>query len=90
MLAACSGTVTQVVADDLMGTSVTIAHDGGYETTYANLQSVPTVGEGQHVSAGEVIGAVGATSLAEFAGEPHLHFSVTKDGVPCDPAEFLN
>ncbi len=90
VLAACSGTVTQVVADDLMGTSVTIAHDGGYETTYANLQSVPTVGEGQHVSAGEVIGAVGATSLAEFAGEPHLHFSVTKDGVPCDPAEFLN
>ena len=90
VLAACSGTVTQVVADDLMGTSVTIAHDGGYETTYANLQSVPTVGEGQYVSAGEVIGAVGATSLAEFASAPHLHFSVAKDGVPCDPAEFLN
>ncbi len=90
VIAACSGTVTQVVADDLMGTCVTIAHDGGYETTYANLQSVPTVGEGQYVSAGEVIGAVGATSLAEFASAPHLHFSVTKDGVPCDPAEFLN
>ena len=90
VLAACSGTVTQVIADDLMGTCVTIAHDGGYETTYANLQSVPTVGEGQYVSAGEVIGAVGSTSLAEFASAPHLHFSVTKDGVPCDPAEFLN
>ena len=90
VLAACSGTVTKIIADDLMGTSVTIAHDGGYETTYANLQSVPTVGEGQYVSAGEVIGAVGNTSLAEFASEPHLHFSVTKDGVPCDPAEFLN
>lgn len=90
VLAACSGTVTQVIADDLMGTSVTITHDGGYETTYANLQSIPTVGEGQYVSAGEVIGAVGATSLAEFASEPHLHFSVTKDGLPCDPAEFLN
>ena len=90
VLAACSGTVTSVTQDDLMGTSVTIAHDGGYATTYANLQSVPTVGEGQYVSAGEVIGAVGNTSLAEFAAAPHLHFSVAKDGIPCDPAEFLN
>ena len=90
VLAACSGTVTQVIDDDLMGTSVTIAHDGGYETVYSNLQSVPTVSEGQLVSAGEVIGSVGCTSIAEFAVPAHLHFAVTKDGVPCDPKEFLN
>ena len=90
VLAACSGTVTQVIDDDLMGTSVTIAHDGGYETVYSNLQSVPTVSEGQGVSAGEVIGSVGCTSIAEFAVPAHLHFAVTKDGVPCDPKEFLN
>ncbi len=90
VLAACSGTVTQVIDDDLMGTSVTIAHDGGYETVYSNLQSVPTVSEGQEVSAGEVIGSVGCTSIAEFAVPAHLHFAVTKDGVPCDPKEFLN
>ena len=89
VLAACSGTVTQVIDDDLMGTSVTIAHDGGYETVYSNLQSVPAVSEGQHVSAGEVIGAVGCTSIAEFAIPAHLHFGVTKDGVPCDPETFL-
>ncbi len=90
VLAACSGMVTQVIDDDLMGTSVTIAHDGGYETVYSNLQSVPTVSEGQEVSAGEVIGSVGCTSIAEFAVPAHLHFAVTKDGVPCDPKEFLN
>ena len=90
VLAACSGTVTQVIDDDLMGTSVTIAHDGGYETVYSNLQSVPTVSEGQEVSAGEVIGSVGCTSIAEFAVPAHLHFAVTKDGVPCDPKKFLN
>lgn len=90
VLAACNGTVTQVIDDDLMGTSVTIAHDGGYETVYSNLQSVPTVSEGQEVSAGEVIGSVGCTSIAEFAVPAHLHFAVTKDGVPCDPKEFLN
>ena len=89
VLAACSGTVTQVIDDDLMGTSVTIAHDDGYETIYSNLQSVPTVSEGQQVSAGEVIGSVGCTSIAEFAVPAHLHFGVTKDGVPCDPETFL-
>ena len=89
VLAACSGTVTQVIDDDLMGTSVTIAHDDGYETIYSNLQSVPTVSEGQEVSAGEVIGSVGCTSIAEFAVPAHLHFGVTKDGVPCDPETFL-
>ena len=90
VLAACSGTVTQVIDDDLMGTSVTIAHDDGYETIYSNLQSVPTVSEGQQVSAGEVIGSVGCTSIAEFAIPAHLHFGVTQNGVPCDPQEFLD
>lgn len=72
-----------------MGTTVVIAHDGGYETTYSNLQSVPTVAPEQYVSAGQVIGAVGATSLAEASMSPHLHFSVTKDGEIIDPQEFL-
>ena len=90
VLAACSGTVTAIENDDLLGTCVKIMHDGGYESTYANLQSIPTVGEGQYVSAGQVIGSVGATSLSESSSRPHLHFSVTKDGTPMDPNDFLN
>ena len=89
VLAACSGTVTSVEEDDLLGTCVTITHDGGYESTYANLQSVPTVGEGQYVSAGQVIGSVGTTSLIEAGSAPHLHFAVKKDGASIDPKEFL-
>ena len=89
VLAASSVTVLSVADDDLMGTTVVIAHDGGYETTYSNLQSVPTVAPEQYVSAGQVIGAVGTTSLAEASMSPHLHFSVTKDGEIIDPQEFL-
>ena len=84
VLAASSGTVLSVADDDLMGTTVVIAHDGGYETTYSNLQSVPTVAPEQYVSAGQVIGAVGTTSLAEASMSPHLHFSVSKDGKVID------
>ena len=89
VLAACSGTVLSVADDDLMGTTVVLDHGDGCETTYANLQSEPTVAPGQYVSAGQVIGRVGETSLAEASLAPHLHFSVTKDGVAVDPQKFL-
>ena len=89
VLAACSGTVLAVEDDPMMGTTVTIGHDGGYQTTYASLQSSPTVREGDHVSAGQIIGAVGNTSLIEGASGPHLHFSVSKDGDLVDPEEYL-
>ena len=89
VLAACSGTVLSVADDDLMGTTVIIDHGSGYETVYSNLQSVPTVAPEQYVSAGQVIGSVGETALAESATAPHLHFAVTKDGKAIDPSDFL-
>lgn len=89
VLSASSGTVSSVTDDPLMGTTVTIRHDGGYETTYANLQARPNVEAGETVSAGQIIGAVGRTAAAESAQGPHLHFSVTKDGEPVDPNEYL-
>lgn len=90
VLAACSGTVLAVENDPMMGTTVTIDHDGGYQTTYANLQAQPTVKAGDAVSAGQIIGAVGTTAKAESGQSPHLHFAVTKDGDAVDPEEFLN
>lgn len=90
VLAACSGTVAAVTEDALMGTTVTIDHDGGYQTTYANLQAGPAVAAGDSVSAGQIIGAVGDTAAAEAAQSPHLHFSVTRDGDAVDPDVFLN
>lgn len=89
VLAAASGTVAAVTEDVMLGTTVVIDHDNGYQTTYANLQSAPTVLAGDSVSAGTVIGAVGSTAAAESAREPHLHFAVTKDGDAVDPNEFL-
>lgn len=89
VLAACAGTVTDVTEDPLLGTMVCLEHDGGYRTTYANLQTRPNVETGDTVSAGQIIGAVGSTAAAE-GGAPHLHFAVTRDGKAVDPDEFLN
>ncbi len=90
VLAACAGTVLSVEDDPLMGTTITIDHAGGYQTTYANLQAKPPVLAGDEVSAGQIIGAVGETAEAECMQAPHLHFSVAKDGTKIDPEAFLN
>ena len=90
VLAASAGTVASVENDPLMGTTVVIDHPGGCTTTYSNLQDTPTVLPGDLVTAGQIIGAVGVTAAAEAAQSPHLHFSVSQDGEPVNPDEFLN
>lgn len=84
-----SGTVVDVRADDLYGTSVVIDHGNGLICTYANLEQVPTVYIGDSVQAGDVIGSVGDTSLCETAQKSHLHFSAKRDGITISPLDFL-
>ena len=88
VLAACGGTVQAVTEDPLLGTTVVLAHDDGYQTTYANLQPHPDVAAGEEVSAGQIIGAVGSTAAAE-SDMPHLHFAVSRDGKAVNPGTFM-
>ena len=39
---------------------------------------------------GQAIGTVGETALIETTMGPHVHFSVTYQDLPMDPAEFLS
>ena len=85
---AAGGTIQSVTKDELMGTTVTIAHSGGYVTYYSSLRSDPPISEGQQVFAGDIIGYVG-TAAAESDMGPHLHFAVSKDGTLIDPQEYV-
>lgn len=85
VLAAADGKVSRVFADDLMGTTVVIDHENGMVSAYANLQTVPTVAEGDVVYTGSVIGAVGSTAIAESGRPSHLHFEMYEDGIAVDP-----
>ena len=71
------------------GMCVTILHADGVRSIYSNLAAIPTVYEGDNVMTGEVIGSVGATAPGETKDDPHLCFSMTKDGVSVDPNEYL-
>ena len=87
--AAADGEVYTVYNDDRMGTTVVIRHPLGYTTKYASLSEEVAVSAGETVTVGQTIGTVGHTALMESALGDHLHFSVTKDDAPMDPAEFL-
>ena len=87
--AAADGEVYTVYDDDAMGMTVVIRHAGGYTTRYASLAEEVTVEPGDTVTAGQTIGAVGNTALMESALGDHIHFSVTCDSEPVDPAKFL-
>ena len=84
-----AGTVQRVYMDDLLGQTVTVEHTTGRVSMYANLEESVLVEEGQKVNAGDVLGKVGATSVAECADAPHLHFSFYIDGAPVDPMKHV-
>ena len=89
VMAAADGQVTAVYEDETMGYTVELRHIGGYTTRYASLQETPCVMEGDTVTMGQTIGYAGSTALVETTMGSHVHFSVTCQNHPMDPAEFL-
>ena len=87
--AAADGVVESIREDDALGYTVVIRHDGGYTTQYSSLSQELSVKSGEAVAMGQVIGCVGSSALLETTLGPHVHFSVTSQGKPMDPAEFL-
>ena len=89
VMAAADGEVYTVYEDDTLGHTVVIRHNGGYTTCYASLSETILVKPGDVVTLGQAIGYVGATALVETVLGPHVHFSVTYQDAPMDPAEFF-
>lgn len=86
VVAAASGQVVLAVWSEwAYGNHVIIDHGNGLQTVYAHLSDISVV-EGQYVSQGDVVGAIGNTG---YSTGPHLHFEVRLYGVPVDPLDYL-
>jgi murein DD-endopeptidase MepM/ murein hydrolase activator NlpD len=70
----------------LLGNVVVVDHGSGYRSVYAHL-SGRSVGEGAFVAKGDPVGTVGDTGRTTG---PHLHYEVRVNGLPVNPARFLN
>ena len=89
VVAVADGTVLEVFYDKLNGITVTLQHEDGCLSRYANLTSLETVQQGQVIAQGEIVGQVGETALFEMEDPPHLHFELESDGKSIDPMEKL-
>ena len=87
--AVLDGEVLSVTEDVLLGTTITLNHGDGLTTVYGNLDPDVAVEQGDAVSAGEVIGAVGETAAGETNEGAWLHFAVSQDGKAVDPSDYL-
>lgn len=85
ILAAADGTVIAASYSSSMGNYVMIDHGGGLYTIYMHASAL-YVSQGQSVTAGTQIAAVGSTGNSTG---PHLHFSVRLNGQYVSPWQYL-
>jgi len=85
VMAPANGRVIFAGRDPGYGSVIIVDHGGSLDTLYGHLSAL-YVREGQLVSRGQAIGAVGATGRATGA---HLHYEVRVNGTPVDPRRYL-
>jgi murein DD-endopeptidase MepM/ murein hydrolase activator NlpD len=85
ILAAAAGRVTTATYSSSAGNYVVISHGNGISTVYMHASAL-YVSEGQTVSQGQTIAAVGSTG---FSTGPHLHFGVIVNGSYVNPLNYV-
>jgi len=85
IVAAASGKVIAAESHAQYGKMVEIDHGNGLVTRYAHASKL-NVKAGDLVVRGQRIATVGTTGRSTG---PHLHFEVRRNGVPTNPARFL-
>jgi murein DD-endopeptidase MepM/ murein hydrolase activator NlpD len=83
--AAASGKVVFADVHPAYGKMIEIDHGNGLVSRYAHCSAL-LVNEGDFVMRGQIIAKVGTTGRSTG---PHLHFEVRLNGVPQNPARFL-
>ena len=85
IIAPASGTVTKVTKESGYGNVLEIDHGNGIVTRYAHCSKID-VRQGQRVTRGQRVAAVGSTGLSTG---PHLHYEIHINGKVVDPLTYV-
>jgi murein DD-endopeptidase MepM/ murein hydrolase activator NlpD len=85
IIAPASGTVTKVTKESGYGNVLEIDHGNGIVTLYAHCSKID-VRQGQRVTRGQRVAAVGSTGLSTG---PHLHYEIHINGKVVDPLTYV-
>lgn len=86
ILASAGGRVTTAAYSSSAGNYVVISHGNGISTVYMHASAL-YVSEGDVVTQGQTIAAVGSTG---YSTGPHLHFGVVAGGSYVNPLNYVN
>lgn len=86
--APAAGKVVAVDHNEELGDFVVIDMGNGYQAKCGQLTEIP-VSTGDIVEAGAVLGQVAEPTKYYVVEGSNLYFSVTKDGVPVDPLDYI-
>ena len=85
--AVADGTVIFAEWTAQTGNVIILKHSNNLISVYKH-NAMLTKGQGERVRAGEVIATVGSTG--ELTTGPHLHFELWRDGIPVNPASYID
>ncbi|WHX26027.1 M23 family metallopeptidase [Virgibacillus halodenitrificans] len=88
VVAALSGTITEVKEDPLLGNVVVLSHDNDVMTYYASLGDVK-VKAGEKIKQGDLLGTAGKNLFGKDSGT-HVYFELRKDGKEVNPETYFN
>lgn len=80
-----AGTVSETGYNSVYGNYILVSHPDGFATFYGHLSKI-YVAEGERVTLGQKIAAVGNTG---WSTGPHLHFEMRRSGLVLDPFDYL-
>lgn len=83
------GQVKEIYDDPMLGKTIIISHNGGYEAYYCGLGETTLVNVGDSVYPGQDIGSVKEVP-SEILDAAHLHLGLKKDGVWINPMDVLS
>lgn len=86
----CDGVVISVSLSSKTGNLITVDHGDGLKGYYRFVEPLTGLKSGTKLSKGQNFATVAAAYGSEAKDGTHLHFELTLNGKPVDPAAYLN